>query len=206
MRSLACVLIAQVGIVLGSRTARADEASDAFRAGVRLLEGHRPREAVEAFHKAARLRPAYPQVFSHLGDAWLQLEKYDEAVASYRKSLEIDRPGQECLRALNGLGCAYLGLAAPTRKEDLLQEAIACLDQAIKVSPAFAPAYHTRGRAYHRKKELDRAMADFGKAIELAPGWADAYENRGQVWKDKGDAKRAEADFARARELRARRR
>ena len=204
MRSVGCVLIALVGIApLAPSPARADEASDTFRAGVRLLKEHKPREAVEAFQKVAQLRPDYPQVFAYLGDAWLQLKEYDKAAASYKESLGIDRPGEECLRALNGLGCAYLGLTTVPKKEDLVREAIAYFDQAIKVSPEFAPAYNNRGRAYHLKKELDRAIADFGKAIEFDPGYADAYENRGKAWKDKGDEKRAEADFARARELRA---
>ena len=88
------------------------------------------------------------------------------------------------------LGCAYLGLATTRKQKGRVQQAIKCFDQAIKVSPKFAPAYNNRGRAYHWKKELDRAVREFGKAIELAPGYADAYENRGKAWRDKGDEKR----------------
>jgi hypothetical protein len=78
-------------------------------------------------------------------------------------------------RALNGLGCAYLGLTSAPRKEGLVREAIACFDQAIKVSPKFAPAYNNRGRAYHLKKELDRAIArpDLRppRVLVAASGW-----------------------------------
>jgi tetratricopeptide (TPR) repeat protein len=205
MRSVGGVLIALVSILpLAPGPARADEASDAFRAAVRLLKEHKPRDAVASFEKVARLDPNYPQVFIYLGDAWLQLKEYEKAAASYQTSLRVDRPGEEeARRALNGLGCAYLGLTTAPQKEDLVRKAIACFDQAIKVSPEFAPAYNNRGRAYHFKKELDRAIADFGKAIECDPGYADAYEHRGKVWKDKADEKRAEADFAKARQLRA---
>src|SRR5262249_30865621 len=153
--------------------------------------------AVEYFRKVIRLDPKYPQVFIYLGDALLQLKDYDGAVAGYRESLSVDRPGEEGLRALNGLGCAFLGLATTPKKEGLVQEAIRGFDQVIKASPAFAPAYNNRGRAYHLKKDLSRALGDFGKAIELDPGFADAYENRGKAWKARGDEKRAEADFAR---------
>ena len=206
MRSVGCVLIALVGIApLAPSPARADEASDTFRAGVRLLKEHKPREAVEAFQKVAQLRPDYPQVFAYLGDAWLQLKEYDKAAASYKESLRIDRPGEECLRALNGLGCAYLGLTTVPKKEDLVREAIAYFDQAIKVSPQFAPAYNNRGRAYHLQRELNRAIADFDKAIEFDPGYADAYENRAGARQDGGQGELAEADRARARELRAER-
>src|SRR5262249_52584488 len=153
MRNLNCVFIALGAILtLAAGPARPDEADDAFRAGVRLLEAQKPREAAEFFVKVARLRPDYPEVFGYLGDAWLQLKRYEEAMASYRRSLEIDRPGKECLRALNGVGCACLGLATGPRKEELIRQAIATFDQAIKVSPKFAAAYHNRGRAFHLKK------------------------------------------------------
>jgi tetratricopeptide (TPR) repeat protein len=204
VRSVGGVLITLVSILpLAFGPARADEASDAFKVGVRLLEEHKPREAVASFKQVARLRPDYPQVFAYLGDARLQLQEYDQAAASYKRSLEIDRPGKECLRALNGLGCAYLGLTTAPKNEGLVWEAIACFDQAIKVSPQFAPAYNNRGRAYHLQRELNRAIADFDKAIEFDPGYADACENRAKAWKEKGDEKRAEADFAKARKLRA---
>jgi tetratricopeptide (TPR) repeat protein len=208
MRSIGRVLIALVGILpLAPGLARGDEAADAFRAGVRLLKENKPRDAVKAFVKVARLDPKYPQVFAYLGDALLQLKKYREAGTSYYHSLEIDPPGKECLRAYNGLGCVCLGRTTDSKEEDvkkeeLVRKAITSFDHAIRVSPKFAPAYNNRGRAYHLKKELDRAIADFGKAIEFDPGYADAYENRGKAWKDKGDKKRAEADFAKARELR----
>jgi tetratricopeptide (TPR) repeat protein len=201
MRLVACVSIALVS-VLALGPARADEASDVFRDGVRLLGEQEPHEAAEAFRKAARLDPSYPEVFIYLGDALVQLKKYGEAVECYRTSLAIDRPGEETLRALNGLGCAYLGLATGPKKDDLIAEAIRCLDRVIEDSPKFAPAYNNRGRAYHLRKEPDRAIADFSKAIELNTAYADAYENRGKAWEDKGEQKRAEADAAKARELR----
>jgi tetratricopeptide (TPR) repeat protein len=206
MRSVGGALLALVGILpLAPDPARA-EASDTFRAGVRLLKEDKPRDAVNAFRKVARLDPQYPEVFIYLGDALAQLKRYDEAVASYRTSLRVDRPGEESLRALNGLGCALLGLATGPKKEGRIGDAIRCFDQVIKASPRFAPAYNNRGRAYHLKKDSNRAVTDFSKAIELDPGYAEAYENRGKAWKDKGDEKRAEADFAKARELRAKER
>jgi tetratricopeptide (TPR) repeat protein len=186
-----------------AKSGRADEASKAFRAGVRPLKENKPRDALAFFRKVARLDPKYPEVFIYLGDACLQLKDYELAVANYRKSLQVDRPGEECLRALNGLGCAYLGLSTDPKKKDLVKNAIRCFNNLIEVSPKFAPAYKNRGKAYHLNKQLERAITDFGKAIELDPSDADAYENRGKAWKDKGDKKRAEADFAKARELRA---
>jgi len=191
---------------------RADDAANAFRAGVRLLREQKPHEAAEAFQKAARLDSSYPYVSIYLGDALLQLKKYDQALQCYWRSLASDPPvGGESFRALEGVGCAYLGFATEPGNEDLtgpmkkklIKDAIRCFDQVIKISPKYAPAYNNRGRAYHLLGDADRAITDFSKAIELDSASADAYENRGRAWGDKGDRKRAEADAARARELRA---
>jgi tetratricopeptide (TPR) repeat protein len=205
------VLVGLIG-VLDPVPARADEAADAFQAGRRLLREQKPREAAEAFQKVARLDSSYPEVYIYLGDALLQLKKYEEALACYGKSLATDPPsGGEVFRALEGVGCVYLAVASEPKKEDLtepmqkkfINDAIRCFDQVIKISPKYAPVYNNRGRAYHLKGDTDRAIADFSKAIELDPAFADAYENRGKAWGGKGDQKRADADAEKARELRA---
>jgi tetratricopeptide (TPR) repeat protein len=204
VRPGACLPIALVGaLALTPAPARADEADEAFRNGVRLLGEHKPREAEEAFHKVLRLDPNYPEVFIYLGDALLQLKDYNGAIDCYQKSLGADRPDESGFRALNGLGCAFLGLATGPKAQDHIRDAIRCFDRVIELSPKFVAAYNNRGRAYHLKKDLDRAITEFSKAIELDPACADAYENRGKAWKDKGDQKRADADEAKARELRA---
>lgn len=202
MRPVICLAIALAGALAMTAPARADEASDACRDGVRLLRKHKPREAAEAFQKVLRLDPNYPEVYIYLGDAAVQLKDYHGAIGYYGKSLEADRPDESGFRAVNGLGCACLGMATGPKAEEHIGAAIRLFDRVIEASPRFAAdAYNNRGRAYHLKKDLDRAIADFSKAIELDPGCADAYENRGKAWADKGDQKRAASDAARAREL-----
>jgi tetratricopeptide (TPR) repeat protein len=93
MRSIGGVLIALVGILpLAPGPGRGDEASDVFRAGVRLLKENKPRDAVKALQKVARLNPTYPEVFIYLGDAWLQLKDYEEAAASFRQCWRSTAP------------------------------------------------------------------------------------------------------------------
>ena len=54
------------------------------------------------------------------------------------------------------------------RKRDY-DRAIADFDQAIKLDPNCAVAYHDRGLAYRDKGDNDRAIADFDQAIKLDP-------------------------------------
>jgi hypothetical protein len=73
MRSVGGALLALVGILpLAPDPARAEEASDTFRTGVRLLKEDKPRGAVKALRKVARLDPQHPEVFIYLGDALVE--------------------------------------------------------------------------------------------------------------------------------------
>src|SRR5262245_20262081 len=100
MRRITRVLVGLIGILaLTPASARADEAAvrtddaaNAFRGGVRLLREQKPHEAAEAFQKAARLDSSYPYVSIYLGDALLQLKKYDQALQCYWRSLASDPP------------------------------------------------------------------------------------------------------------------
>jgi tetratricopeptide (TPR) repeat protein len=49
--------------------------------------------------------------------------------------------------------------------------AIKDLSRAIKLDPAYAHAYASRGAAYYEKDQAGKAIADLEKAISLDPGY-----------------------------------
>jgi hypothetical protein len=79
------------------------------------------------------------------------------------------------------------------------QEAIAELNEAIRLSPSYALAYNARGFTYYQMHDFKHAIQDLDKAIELNPNYANAYHNRGVARKAAGDLTGAEADFRRER-------
>jgi tetratricopeptide (TPR) repeat protein len=68
-------------------------------------------------------------------------------------------------------------------------KAIADFDQAIRLDPKDAYAYHNRGLAWSDKKEYDKAIADYSEAIRLDPKDAWAYNGRAWLWATCPDAK-----------------
>jgi len=91
----------------------------------------------------------------------------DEAIACYKKAIELDPKNAT---AQNNLG------AALTRKGQV-EEAIACHRKAIELDPKDASAHINLGFALAGKGQLDEAIASTKKGIELDPKNANAHYN-----------------------------
>src|SRR5262245_22952130 len=73
--------------------------------------------------------------------------------------------------------------------------AIADFDQAIRLQPDSALAYHHRGNAWSGKGELDRALADYEAAIRLDPNNPGSFRDRGILRRHHGDLDGALVDL-----------
>jgi curved DNA-binding protein CbpA len=78
------------------------------------------------------------------------------------------------------------------------QQAIADLDQAIRLDPHDAEAYNIRGNAWDYMGDTDRALADYDEAIRIEPNNPAVFHDRGMMWRRKGDLDRALLDMDRA--------
>lgn len=73
--------------------------------------------------------------------------------------------------------------------------AIATLNQAIKLNPAFTEAILHRGLAYSYTNSYQSAMANYNSAIKLNPTSADAYYFRGAAHQKMGNYQQALFDY-----------
>ena len=73
--------------------------------------------------------------------------------------------------------------------------AIADYNEALRLDPEHAIAYHNRGLAWSQKAKYDNAIADYDNAIRLDPKYATAYENRGFALGVTGAYGKAIADY-----------
>jgi tetratricopeptide (TPR) repeat protein len=97
--------------------------------------------------------------YDNLGIALYQQKKLDEAVAAFRKAIQL-RPD---------LATAYNNLGVALADQKKLDEAVIAFRKAIQLQPDYVEAYYNLGNALYQQKKLDEAVAAFRKADQLLP-------------------------------------
>jgi tetratricopeptide (TPR) repeat protein len=164
-----------------------------YAVAIILRRDNRELEAAK-FFKRAMTHGEYWFFHSNEGSNFSRMKRYNDAIASYTKSLEIwpDNPDvlerrAQAYRSLKAydkaLADADEALALDPRDPDLLllkantlwgdgkfKAAVRVLDDAILYGSLNDDIWDARGRLYlHRLKNFKRAAADFKRATELVP-------------------------------------
>ena len=177
-----------------------DDARDSFETAlahepqaVRALcgIGRLLREAGDAAGAVARLREAaetvaHPDVYFELGLACNRLEDTAEALAAYRRALEIDPTHHG---AQVNLGLVYLSqLGEPQRARE-------CFEAAVAAHPASVAAQANLGLALEEAGEADAALAHYERLIARDPAVVEYRWNRGLALLRTGEFARGWEDY-----------
>lgn len=147
------------------------------------LESHSPAQSLE--QKTAA------DVHFNLGRTLQELGSLDEAVASYRRALQIN---PDFADAHFNLGCTLNGLGR-------LDEAEASYRWALQIKPDDAEACNNLGNTLNNLGRLDEAKASYRRALQIKPDYAEAHNNLGNSLKDFGRLVEAEASYHRALQI-----
>lgn len=105
------------------------------------------------------------------GDTFLELKRYDDALASYNRAVEL-RP--EYAAAWNGKGNTLLALKR-------YEEARNAYDKAIQIQPDYAEAWIGRGNALDSLQQYKEAINSFDRALEVKFDSLEAWNSKGNV-------------------------
>ena len=129
---------------------------------------------------------------NNLGIALRDRGKLDEAIAEYRKAIELDPKNAVCPQQPRH---------RPAATRAVLDEAIAEYRKAIELDPKMPLPTTTSATPCGTRASLDEAIAEYRKAIELDPEIALAHNNLGVALRDKADVDEAIAAYRKAIEL-----
>jgi tetratricopeptide (TPR) repeat protein len=116
--------------------------------------------AVEPYlKKAISLAKDDVDVFSKVGDAYVEIKEIPNAIAAYLKALELAQGNAEI----------RYKLAQSFLKTGQRDEAIRALEEMIKTNSLRPESYEFLARLYQESGNLERALSNYQQAILLAP-------------------------------------
>ena len=138
-----------------------------FNAGVNHLREGRPAMAVDAFKKAVREDGKNPYFQKGLGQAYLAIGKYDDAIGAFRKALELN---QYYVDVRNDLGTA---LVLSGRRNEGKTEFLAAFNDATNPTPEISS--RNLGNAYLEEKHYTEAINWYRTSLNRNKSYPDAY-------------------------------
>ena len=145
--------------------------------GETLAEEGLVEEALSRFEQALLAAPENPEVVEAVGRALLNLDRLEEAEASFLDALEIDPEW-----AAPRMGLALLSM----RREEPFK-VVHHLERAIEADPEYPEAYMELGRYYGLMGEPTLARATFERWTRVHPEDADMLINAGLTAFDAAD-------------------
>jgi len=131
--------------------------------GFVLLQRDKNADAVEAYLRAAHLKPTDPIIAAALAYAYGQAGLTEKAEAQFHYALKLtaDSPHRS-----SGIQLVYGQYLVD---QDRGQEAVAALNKTLEYAPNSAEALYWRARAYQSLKDIPRAKADALESFRLSP-------------------------------------
>jgi tetratricopeptide (TPR) repeat protein len=101
-------------------------------------------------------------------------------------------------KSREGLAIVHNNRGLAYNRSRQYERAIQDLNEAIRLDPNYAPAFHNRGLAFQQNGEYNDALADYDRAIQLGLKNAETFNNRGTIYASRGEYERAIADYDQA--------
>ncbi|HYX91163.1 MAG TPA: social motility TPR repeat lipoprotein Tgl [Myxococcaceae bacterium] len=131
------------------------------------LAFQKPRAAIPHFEEALRLDPQFSEARVNLGNVYLDLKQYDQAIAQYERALNDMRYPTPYIAQCN-LGWAEY-------KRGNTEKAINQIKASVTVNPKFCLGYRNLGTIYDDTGRQEEACSQLARYRENCPDFPDAY-------------------------------
>jgi tetratricopeptide (TPR) repeat protein len=141
--------------------------------------------------QALVLDPRVPRANLLLGQTALFRGRLDEAIALFKRELEIN-PGD---------GMAFYRLGDAYSRQLKWDDALAALQKSVWINPYYSGPYILLGKAYMKKEDPAAAEGMLRRAVQYDPNNRQAHFVLAQLLQQTGRSEEAKAEFATAERL-----
>jgi superkiller protein 3 len=159
------------------------------RFGILLLSLKQPDRALNVLQAAAHLAPRDAQVVFQLGRAYLDLDRFPEAVSAWERAIKLD---PKLAEAYNHLGYLH------AERGQKLDQAVRWLQRALQLDPTNGNYYDSLGWAYYQQQKYSAALREIQRAIEFFHSRNEqidpvVFEHLGYIYQKLGRLQEAES-------------
>lgn len=144
-------------------------------------------EAKQAYEKALALAPKLSEARTNLGNLYMDLRRYDEAIEQYRQALDDVRYPTPYIPQGN-MGWALY-------KKGNSAQAIEALKGALAVNPKYCVAQWWLGQVYESQNNDAESCKYYARFREHCPERADAWQHDGLCLANRGETEAAKKAF-----------
>jgi tetratricopeptide (TPR) repeat protein len=143
-------------------------------------DAERFEDAFAHFQHAIALDPGMARAYDSLGLCYYRNNLNDEAIASFKKAIELDRS------SAHPSPWPYLDLAITQQFLDQVTDAETNLREAIRIDPNLAQAHFQLGTVLESLGRLDAAIVELQEAARLNAAYAEPHMAMARVYNQLG--------------------
>lgn len=145
-------------------------------------------EAKLAYDKARTLKTPFSEATTNLGNLYMDLKRYDDAIALYNEALNDVLYGAPFI-AQGNMGWAYF-------KKGDTKNAVEHLKAAVTINPKYCLGYSQLGQLYEVDGQGDESCKQFGRFRDACPESPDGHHKFGLCQLRAGKTEDAQKSFA----------
>ncbi len=133
------------------------------------------RDDLTLWADAAEKAPMSYMAHHNLGIAYAGLGRKWDAIAEYRKAIELEPRDAQAHYNLGNIYFLDLNLTDLAAYE---------YNKAIEIEPAYYKAHHSLGVLYWKTGNIDAAIMEFGNTLRINPGYSMSYLSLGKIYEE----------------------
>jgi tetratricopeptide (TPR) repeat protein len=151
--------------------------------------------AIVKLRKVVELDPQMMRAYDNLGLCYDYLGKYDEAIASYNRAVELNREQAQ------PSPWPHVNLAISLMAVDKLAEAENHLRKAIAYDARLPQAHYQLGQALEKQGKYDEATESLKRAAALDPTYPEPHYTLSRIYQRQGKSEEAKKSVERFQQL-----
>ncbi|NJP10805.1 MAG: tetratricopeptide repeat protein [Leptolyngbyaceae cyanobacterium RU_5_1] len=158
--------------------------SEALNVAFEHYEAGRLSEAEQIYGQISQVQPENVELMQRLAYLACQLNKFDQAIASYQKALELNPDSSVAALLHNDLGNVLI-------QQGKFEEAAQSYRRALKLNPTSTEAHNNLGNVLNQQGKFEEAAQFYRQALQFDPNSAEAYNNLGNIFIRQGKFEQA---------------